>query len=76
MDARDVLEAYGVPCGVLEPMMKARMRDLETGEVLEVRSDDPGAPAGIPSWSRLTGHTLVRVQDDPNGFTSYFLRHR
>jgi arsenite methyltransferase len=71
-----VLDAYGVPCGVLEPMMKARLRELERGQILEVRSDEPGARAGIPSWSRLSGHPLVAVLEGENGATRYYLRHR
>ena len=32
------------------------------GERLELIALDPGAPADIPAWCRMTGHTLVSTQ--------------
>ena len=60
----DMLEAYGVTCGTLEPMIAKRLRVLAPGEVLEVRSDMPEARDGIASWVWLTGHTLLAVEED------------
>ena len=37
----DTLEAYGVTCGTLEPLIAQRLRSLAPGDVLEVRSDMP-----------------------------------
>ena len=41
------------------------MRDLQPGEVLEVRTDDPAARVGVPAWCRLTGNRLVHTSDRP-----------
>jgi len=35
------------------------MRRLESGQILELRSDDPAALEGIPAWCRLTGNELL-----------------
>src|SRR5206468_11003116 len=53
LTADDVLDGYGQPCGTLEPMMRTKMRALASGQVLEVRADDPHARLGVPAWSRL-----------------------
>jgi arsenite methyltransferase len=70
------LDGYGQTCGTLEPEMKLRMRALETGQILEVRADDPTARLGVPAWSRLTGHTLVAAIEEDTHRTRFFLRKR
>jgi len=35
---------------------------LEPGEILRLIARDPGAPADVPAWCRLTGHALVVEQ--------------
>jgi arsenite methyltransferase len=72
----DVLEAYGVTCGCLEPLLKARIRGLESGQILEVRSDEPAARVGIPSWSRLTGHALVATIEGEEDTTLFYLQKK
>jgi TusA-related sulfurtransferase len=49
------------------------MRQLETGQVLEVISDDPTARSGLASWSRLTGNPIVAIIEDGPGRTRYYL---
>jgi TusA-related sulfurtransferase len=71
-----VLDACGQTCGTIEPMMKLRMRALESGQVLEVRVDEPAARLGVPAWSRLTGHALLATVEDDDRRTRFFLRKR
>ena len=49
-------------CGdlVLELMM--RMKSMAPGQLLKLVALDPGAPADIPAWCRMTGHTLVSTE--------------
>jgi len=70
-----VFDGRGQTCGTLEPAMKTHMRALESGQVLEVRVDDPAARLGVPAWSRLTGHALLAAIED-EGRTRFFLRKR
>lgn len=46
-------------CGDLTPLIRGRMRELQSGQVLEVISEEPAAHEGIPAWSRLTGNELL-----------------
>ena len=71
-----VLDAPGSSCATLTPLIRARIRELEPGQVLEVRSDDPAARAGVPAWSRLTGHPLVGVVVDDAERTRFYLRRK
>ena len=56
--------------------MKAGMRALASGQVLEVRADDPVARLGVPAWSRLAGHTLLKTIEEDSRRTRFFLRKR
>ena len=72
----DMLEAYGVTCGTLEPLIAQRLRALAPGDILEIRSDMPEARDGIASWVWLTGHALVAVEDDEPPRARYYVRKK
>lgn len=71
-----VLDGYGQLCGTLEPAMRAGLRALASGQVLEVRADEPAARLGVPAWCRLAGHTLVTTIEEDDLRTRFFLRKR
>ena len=60
-------------CGSLMIALRKAMLPLAVGQVLQVRSCDPGAPEDIPAWCRLTGHQLLAAQAG-NLKTDYFIR--
>ncbi|HEX4933792.1 MAG TPA: sulfurtransferase TusA family protein [Gemmatimonadaceae bacterium] len=70
------MDLVGQACATLTPLIAARMRQLQTGEVMEVVSDDPTARSGLASWSRLTGNPLVAIIEDGPGRTRYYLRRK
>jgi TusA-related sulfurtransferase len=71
------LDAYGLTCGALEPLIARRLRELAPGEVLEIRSDQEEAADGIRAWTWLSGHTLVAVeQDNPAPRARYYVRRK
>ena len=75
--AAATLEAYGLTCGSLEPLIARQLRALAPGDVLEVRSDMAEAAGGIGAWVWLTGHTLVAVeQDQPAPRARYYVRKK
>ena len=70
------MDLVGQDCSTLTPIIAARMRQLPSGQVLEVISDDPTARSGLASWSRLTGNPLVAMVEDGPGRTRYYLRRK
>lgn len=75
--AADVrFDAVGQDCSTLTPIVAARMRQLRSGEVLEVVSDDPTSRTGLAAWSRLTGNALIATLDGDAGQTRYYLRRK
>jgi TusA-related sulfurtransferase len=62
MDVDATLDLGAAGCGDMTPLIRGRMRELASGQLLEVLSEEPAAQEGIPAWSRLTGNELVHVE--------------
>ena len=73
------LDAPGMACIDLTPLIAKTMRDLQPGEVLAVHTDDPAARVGVPAWCRLTGNRLVHTStgdartDQPTTHTTFHI---
>lgn len=55
-------DAGELGCGDLVLALRGRMEALAAGAILKLTALDPGAPADIPAWCRMTGHALVHAQ--------------
>ena len=51
-------------CGDLVLELMIRMKTMAPGQLLKLVALDPGAPADIPAWCRMTGQEFVRGEDD------------
>lgn len=65
--------ADGSVCALLTPAIKAKLRDMAAGQVLEVRVDDMTARDDMTAWCRLSGHMLLAIveQDSPRMLRAY-----
>ena len=61
------LDAPGLACLDLTPLIARTIRTLAPGQVLQVHTDDPAARVGVPAWCRLTHNVLVSTHVDPHG---------
>jgi tRNA 2-thiouridine synthesizing protein A len=64
-------DAGDLGCGDLLLQLRFRIETLEPGGVLRLVALDPGAPADLPAWCRLTGHTLIAAEHPV-----YFIRRK
>ncbi len=55
-------DAGELGCGELVLELKMRLDRMRPGQVIKLIALDPGAPADMPAWCRLTGHTLLLQQ--------------
>jgi tRNA 2-thiouridine synthesizing protein A len=46
-------------CGDLVLQLRFMMDTLEPGQVLRLVALDPGAPADLSAWCRMTGHAML-----------------
>ena len=66
----------GFTCANLTPAIKARLKELESGQVLEVRVDDPAARLDVPAWSRMSGNELIAMLEEDAERTRFYLRKK
>lgn len=69
MNADKVLDAKGLACPM--PIVKTRkaIKEIETGQILEVQTTDKGAKSDLTAWAKSTGHELVDSKEENDVFT-------
>ena len=60
-------------CGELIMNLFLTMKKMNSGEIIEVISYDPGAREDIPAWCRLQNHDLLERIDDGSS-SHYFIK--
>ncbi|HLO30653.1 MAG TPA: sulfurtransferase TusA family protein [Anaerolineales bacterium] len=66
----------GSTCAVLTPAIRSKLREMQSGQVLEVRVDDPAARGDIEAWSRLSGNVLLKVVAQAGPELRFFVRKK
>lgn len=74
LELLDSGDRSGSACAVLTPAIKAKLQQLEQGEILLVRVDDPSARLDVPAWCSLTGNVLQAKAEEDNGILDFFIR--
>ncbi|MEL3973157.1 sulfurtransferase TusA family protein [Rossellomorea oryzaecorticis] len=69
MNADKVLDAKGLACPM--PIVKTRkaIKEIESGQILEVQTTDKGAKSDLTAWAKTTGHELVESKEENEVFT-------
>ena len=67
-------DTRGLSCII--PLLKTKkaLKGLETGEVLEVLSDDPYSKNEIPEYITKNGNEFIGLIDLDEGYTRFFIR--
>jgi TusA-related sulfurtransferase len=66
----------GFICASLAPLIKSKLREMEGGQVLEVRVADPAARLDIQAWCRLSGNTLLAMVEEDAERTRFYIRKK
>lgn len=69
MNIDQTLDAKGMACPM--PVVRARkvMKQMETGQVLEIEATDKGSVADLAAWSKSGGHELIEHTENAGVFT-------
>jgi tRNA 2-thiouridine synthesizing protein A len=69
MNADKVLDAKGLACPM--PIVKTRkaIKEIESGQILEVQTTDKGSKSDLTGWAKTTGHELVESKEENDVFT-------
>lgn len=75
MDVNSTLDAKGLNCPL--PILKAKkaLKALETGNVLEILSTDPGSVADFEAFCRTTGNDLLESSEGDGVYTFYIKKN-
>lgn len=58
-EADVVVDGGPLGCGELLVLLHSEMLNLQSGQVMEAVTYDPGAREDLPAWCRLLGHELI-----------------
>lgn len=76
MEINKTLDCKGLSCPM--PMMKLSkaMKELNSGEVLEMLGTDPGTKSDLPNWCKKTGNELLVQEDIEGGVTRAVIKKK
>jgi len=71
MKADQTLDCVGLYCPM--PIYKTgeKIKELKTGEILEVVADDKGIKLDMPAWCKTTGHEFLGMEEDDGEIKVY-----
>lgn len=56
------LDALGLRCPEPVMMVRKKIRDMSSGEVLKVLADDPSTERDIPKFCQFMDHELIDIE--------------
>ncbi|RUO66408.1 tRNA 2-thiouridine synthesizing protein A [Pseudidiomarina planktonica] len=65
------LDTLGLKCPEPVMLVRAQIRRMAVGEVLEVIADDPATTRDIPSFCRFMDHELVLAETSTTPYRYY-----
>ena len=71
MEADATLDCVGLYCPMPIIQTKAKIDELEVGQVLEVIADDQGIEADMPAWCKRTGNEFLGLEEDDGEYRVY-----
>jgi TusA-related sulfurtransferase len=76
LEMLDLNERAGAACALLTPAIKARLREMAPGQVLEVRVNDPTARIDVEAWCQLSGNPLLAILEEAPDVLRFFVRKK
>lgn len=70
MSNKAELDARGLVCPMPIIKLSKIVKDINAGDTLEVRADDPAFESDVTTWCQKMGHTLVSVGKDGTDFVA------
>ena len=71
MEADTTLDCVGLYCPMPISKTAKKIKDLQTGQVLEILADDEGIKEDLPAWCQMTGNELLKIDEEEGQFKAY-----
>ena len=65
---KETLNARRLLCPMPVIRTQNKVKELQTGDVLEVICTDPGVMQDIPAWCRINGHKVLDTKTENNEY--------
>lgn len=73
MEVTKVLDAKGIACPMPIVRTKKAMNELETDQILEVHTTDPGSKSDLTAWAKSGGHELLKDTEE-DGVLKFWIK--
>ena len=71
MEADSTLDCVGLYYPMPIAQTANKMKDMETGQVLEILADYPGIKEDMPAWCSVTGNECLGIEEDGGQYRAY-----
>jgi tRNA 2-thiouridine synthesizing protein A len=71
LDKNETLDARGLMCPMPIVKLAKKIKEMQSGQVLELIADDIGSKDDVPAWCHRTGNELLGVEEDGAAFKFY-----
>ncbi len=75
MKADATLDCFGLLCPMPIIETAKKIKELQSGQILEIISTDPGIKEDMPSWCHLTGHEFLGLEEE-EGIIKVYVRKK
>lgn len=65
---KETLNARRLLCPMPVIRTQNKVKELQTGDVLEVICTDPGVMQDIPAWCRINGHKVLETKTEDHEY--------
>ena len=65
------VNAIGKPCPMAVILTAQKIKELKSGQVLEVLSDDEAIKKDLPAWCASAGHEYIGTVEEEGIYISY-----
>ena len=76
MDSTDIRPDFSIDCvGLACPMpifkTSNKIKEMQSGQILEVLSDDDGIVKDMPAWCKMTGNEFLALSNANGEYKAY-----
>ncbi len=71
MKADETLDCVGLYCPMPIVHTAKKIKELKTGQVLAVLSDDEGIQEDMPSWCETTGNEYLGIEEEEGVYRTF-----
>ncbi len=64
MQKDTTLDARGLMCPMPIVNLAKKVKEMKSGQVLELLADDVGAKEDVPAWCSRTGNALIGTEEE------------